>query len=302
MISAKGNLTGIVSSKASLKGSLNNAVKYVEPTTQEKTVTPNQEQQIIIPDEGVFALSKVTVGSIPNEYVKVNGTLEITENGTHDVTNYKEVKADIHEPTPYAPRSICFRDYKGSSLDYELANLDTSNLTTLKNLFYGCNYLTSADVSKFNTSKVTNMEYVFYNCKKITQLDLSSFDISSVNSSFFGMFTNCTGITELDLSNFGQHSGYETSNMFYGCSALTRLDLSNFDTSNVTAMGSMFNGCRALMYLDIRSMIFDKVTNYSTMFSNIPAACEIIVKSDTERDWILAKRSDFTNIKTVAEL
>ena len=90
--------------------------------------------------------------------------------------------------------------------------------------------------------------------------------------------------------------------MFYNCSKITKVDLSNINTSMVKNMGNMFYLCDNLLYLDIRNFTFDKVTSYSSMFYRVPVNCEIIVKGNTEKEWVLARRSDFTNVKTVAEL
>lgn len=69
MIEAKETLTGSITSSSTLGGTLNKAIEYISPTTQEKIVTPKKEQQIVVPDDGVFALSKVTVEPIPDEYL-----------------------------------------------------------------------------------------------------------------------------------------------------------------------------------------------------------------------------------------
>jgi surface protein len=90
--------------------------------------------------------------------------------------------------------------------------------------------------------------------------------------------------------------------MFSQCSSLTSLDLSSFDTSKVTNMGNMFYSCKNLKYLDIRNFTFSGVSSYGNMFSSVPADCEIIVKDDGARSWILTRRSDFTNVKTVTEV
>ena len=148
----------------------------------------------------------------------------------------------------YAPRFISFRDYNKTDLDYEISNIDTSNVTDMRSMFNGCSYLTSLDLSNFDTSNVVDM-----------------------------------------------------SSMFSKCSNLTSLDLSKFNTSNVTDMHSIFNDCSNLTYLDIRNFDFTKVISDGNMFDKVPSNCEIIVKDDTAKKWIFARRRDFTNVKTVVE-
>ena len=174
----------------------------------------------------------------------------------------------------YAPRFISFRDYNKTDLDYEISNIDTSNVTDMRSMFNGCSYLTSLDLSNFDTSNVVDMSSMFSKCSNLTSLDLSNFNISDV---------------------------INISLMFSNCSNLTSLDLSNFNTSNVTDMHSIFNGCSNLTYLDIRNFDFTKVISDGNMFNKVPSNCEIIVKDDTAKKWIFKRRSDFTNVKTVVE-
>ena len=72
------------------------APEVAEANLQEKTITENGE---VVPDEGYDGFSKVVVDvPIPDGYIIPTGTKEITENGTHDVTEF--ASATINIPIP----------------------------------------------------------------------------------------------------------------------------------------------------------------------------------------------------------
>ncbi len=100
-----------------------------------------------------------------------------------------------------------------------LENLNTSAVTDMSSMFYGCSGLKALNLSSFNTSAVTDMKHMFYRCSGLKELNLSSFNTSAV----------------MDMSF-----------MFNSCSSLTELNLSSFNTSEVTKMGSMFAWCSNL--------------------------------------------------------
>lgn len=70
------------------------------------TATPTQEKNVeitkngtveVLPDEG-YALHRVGVSvnvPVPDGYIQPSGELEITENGTHDVTQYASVNVNV---------------------------------------------------------------------------------------------------------------------------------------------------------------------------------------------------------------
>ena len=303
--------------------------EYKEPILQNKEVIPTTSSQNIVADDGYDGLSSVFINAVTSE-IDSNIVAENIKNDVEILGVKGNFAGEKFKPR-YVYQSITFQNYTGTELDYEVANLDTTNFKNMSNMFYNCSNLISLDLSEWNTSNVTKMEYMFQNCTNLTSLNTSGWNTNNVTTMTY-MFYSCNNLNKLDLSNWNTNnvtnmnylfnkctslneldvSGWNTSNvtnmnsMFREC-PLSRLDLSSFNTSNVTNMSYMFYSCENLMYLDIRNFDFTKVTSYSSVFGSsninaVPNDCLIIVKGETEKQWVLARRSQLTNVKTVAEL
>ena len=159
-----------------------------------------------------------------------------------------------------------------------ISNLNTSEVTNMSSMFWGCTKLTSLDVSGFNTAKVTDMSFMFYDCSSLRSLDLSSFNTAKVIY-MSNMFNNCQALTSLDVSSFNTSNVTDMSYMFTNCRSLTSLDLNSFNTSKVTKMPSMFGLCWSLTSLNLSSFNTSNVTDMSYMFYNCDDLTTIYVST-----------------------
>ena len=121
-----------------------------------------------------------------------------------------------------------FYYYTGSIIKY----LDTSNVTNMYNMFYGCSNLLS--IPQLDTSKVTDMSYMFYDCNKLTTIpQLNTSNVTNLNS-IFQDCGNLLSIPQLDTSNVTN-----ISYMFQGCIYLRSIPL--LDCSKVKSAYDILN-------------------------------------------------------------
>ena len=299
-----------------------------ELTTEIKEGIDNQEEILNTQENTLNNINQVVQDKI---LVKEKYRPRYMYSGSQIYFSYYTGTELDHETTMFDPGCLTKMDSMFRSCinltKLDLSGWNTSNVTAMQNMFRECEKLEDLNISNFNTSNVTNMSYMFYKCKKLTELDVRHFDTSNATH-INDMFYDCASLTELDLSNFDTSNAISVGGMFYGCEklkdlnissfntskvtnmgsmfmyckSLTELDLSHFDTSKVTNMSQMFWDCTKLTKLDLRSFDFTMVTSYINMFVRVPEDCLIIVKGETEKQWLTSKFTSLTNIKTVAEL
>ena len=180
---------------------------------------------------------------------------------------------EVHTSAP----EFCFYDsnmeymfYSMNLTSLDISSFNTSRVTSMKEMFYGCSTLSSLTLGgRFNTANVTDMSQMFAYCCSLASLDLSSFNTSRVTS-MKEMFYGCSILSSLTLGGrFNTANVTDMSQMFAYCSSLASLDLSSFDTAKVTDMGGMFQCCFSLASLDLSSFTFNDKGNYQNMFGNL---------------------------------
>ncbi len=137
--------------------------------------------------------------------------------------------------------------------------LDTSEVTSMSYMFFGCSSLTSLDLSNFDNSSLGYMKRMFEGCTSLTSLDLSNFKPTCILDMSF-MFANCTSLTTIDLRNCYSDDMVNMQSIFSGCSNLTTIFLTKFITTRIITSTDMFTGCDNLRLLDIsQGKVYDFV-------------------------------------------
>ena len=192
-----------------------------------------------------------------------------------DVPWYQDYATEIKKVAAIdiiRPKNIsCWFLYMRNCTDFDLKNIDTSQVTSMKNTFYRAGaYAPSLilDLTSWDTSNVTTMEGMFYYAgssrnTKTFQLDLSTWDVSNVTS-FYQMFDSAGEYASLwtlgDLKtrvitkeDGSTYHAWDVSNVedftaMFSCVAEGAddftLDISNWNISSALYLGRMFSAFR----------------------------------------------------------
>ena len=85
-----------------------------------------------------------------------------------------------------------FVNFKNLTQIEGIENLNTENVTSMRDMFNGCSSLISLDVTNFNTANVTDMCYMFFGCKSLTTIYVSDeFVITNTTNKTYSLFFDC---------------------------------------------------------------------------------------------------------------
>lgn len=291
MINAIGNITGVINANQTIDGKLNKSIEHIPPVTQEKSVEPTKEVQVIKPDAGYTGLSKVTIEAISDEYIIPSGSLRITENGIFDVTN--EAKAEVDVPIPkLGTKTITENGTYNASDDnlggYSQVEVETSGVnindyfsTSINSTYYNSGVLDAIKkIPKFTFSG-TSTNKMFAGCTRVAEIDLVLFDTSKTTN-FSSMFASCRLCPKILNTNGLDTSKVTTfSYMFSDWNGVSNfdLDLSWLNMDSATSIDSMFSYNFAKT-INLSNASFEKVTMISSMFSSASLLANLILKSD----------------------
>ena len=213
------------------------------------------------------------ISNINEETKEINVIKNITINGVSTLKKYLDYKksvngmfnndsnitfSELNEILSYDDTSnitIMERMFYGCSSLTSIPQLNTSNNTSMRMMFDGCTSLTS--IPLLDTAKVTDMYFTFYGCSSLATIPLLN---TSKTTDMNAMFSNCSSLATIPLLQTSNATNM--SQMFQDCTNLPTIPL--LDTSNATDMSFMFYGCSSLT--SIPQLNTAKVTDMSYMF------------------------------------
>ena len=263
----------------------------VYPELENLEVNPTKEKQTF--KSNSYGYDEVVVNPVTNEVdenIKPNnirvGVNILGVEGTIENIDYWST-----EPLANTTTNCQIQPYIKELPKY----IDTSKQTGSLN-FDTYKALEKADLRQWDLSNIKILTFNGAMKLKEILIDNDTPKLTALNN----CFSNC----QLESAILKMNTSLVTSmsSCFYLNKKIQQLDLSTWTTENTTNVMMMFLNCSNLKRLDIRNMTFSHITLHGSIFSGIPKDCLIIVKDDTAKSWVLARRSDLTNVKTVAEL
>ena len=232
------------------------------PVLQSKTVTPDKSVQVITPDGGYDGLNAVTVNAIPNEYIIPEGILNITENGTHNVTAVAQVSVSVANSGGGSGEGS---EALQSFINGTITNFNNNELSKAKTgLFAECTKLSTVNIPACTEVGT----YAFYNCTSLTSVSLPACTKANNNA-----FANCTSLANLNLPACSSFGTYVLSN----CKNLEMVNLPELSYIGAYA----FSDCNKLETLNlpkgnnIGGGAFSKCFNLKEMYLTSTAICRL---------------------------
>ncbi len=238
--------------------------KYVEllPTTQYTYATLDADNGLHIKNRYGYILSD------SNQLLEADGTYELGDNGVvYELPTKDGASIAILENStvPTGARTDgwdTIRDGGNAAFEKTITSVVVADPIKLqgdlRNLFYHCEALQTADLRNADFSQVTSLYEFFDGCSSLTNVWFDENGSTNNVTNMSKMFSLCTSLTSENMDK----------------------NLSGLSTDNVTTMEAMFIGCKGLTELTIPAWNFNKVTSIKSMFADCGSLVSVTFEGD----------------------
>ena len=198
----------------------------------------NDDKKLIFYKRVISSLPKIGSKYMGRTVSGIRKNAESSIDEIQDVSFTKDKVWGINFKDTYCPTNTShwFDGFSGMDVPNGLAKIDTSQVTNMSYMFYGCNNMKFFFVNWWDTSKVTDMSYMFGRCYWMaleTGWNLQFWDTSNVKN-MEGMFIFCSYCSTLTIEHWNTSKVENMYMMFWGCKSIYKLDLSKWNVANVT--------------------------------------------------------------------
>lgn len=171
---------------------------------QTKTVTPSGSTQNITKDSSYDALGQVTVNPIPSNYIIPTGTIQISGNGTYDVSAYATAEASFASTINNQNKSVTPTESQQTiSADSGYTGLGTVTVGAISNTYVGSGITRQNSLSVNGRTVTANAGYYANN----TTATIPFATIGAGNVEITSIPISVNSSTGLVTANYSNHDG-----------------------------------------------------------------------------------------------
>lgn len=178
---------------------------------------------------------------------------DYTDNDSISTDEINHLVFNYRPSTKKELKDIIIKRAKENRAKPYLLDIDTSKITDMSELFntelyrksgsFISSYLEELDLSTWNTSNVNSMRAMFWECYNLKKVNISSFTTEKLVN-VRGMFSGCNNLETIDMSSFSTYYIDDLAHMFNGCKNLKEIKgINSWRIDWVSDLTNIFKNC-----------------------------------------------------------